>query len=78
MSSIYRREYEAPLEELKMPVYYYGYTNRILVQEGSPESHDVNFFIPAYLILKIKSIQDIDIQKLTGIISSVLIVYVLF
>ncbi len=58
-----------------MPMHYYGYTNRILFQENSSE--DVNYFIPVYLIMKIKSIQDIDIQKLTGTISCVILVNIL-
>jgi hypothetical protein len=58
-----------------MPMHYYGYTNRILLQENSSE--DVNYFIPVYLIMKIKSIQDIDIQKLTGTISCVILVNIL-
>lgn len=73
MSSIYRREYEVPLKELKMPAHYYGYSNRILMQEAKDE---INYFIPVYPILKIKSIQDIDIQKLNGSISCVIIIYV--
>jgi hypothetical protein len=56
-------------------MHYYGYTNRILLQENSSE--DVNYFIPVYLIMKIKSIQDIDIQKLTGTISCVILVNIL-
>lgn len=58
-----------------MPYYYYGFTNRILEQETSVE--DVSFFVPVYAILKIKSLQDIDIQKLSGSISCVLLVSVL-
>lgn len=62
-----------------MPHHYFGYTNRILCQ-NTPSKKDldeINLFIPIYPILKIKSLQDIDVQKLTGSISCVLIINVL-
>jgi hypothetical protein len=57
-----------------MPHQYTGFTNRILVQE--PDAKTINYFIPVYVIIKIKSIQEIDIQKLVGSISCVIIISV--
>lgn len=58
-----RRTYEKSIEDIEMPPHYFGFTNRILSQtEGS----SVHLFVPVYLILRIKSLQGIDVQNLTG------------
>ena len=57
-----------------MPPHYYGFTNRILVQQKDRTS---NLFLPAYVILKIKSLQGIDVKTLTSSINAVIIVNIL-
>jgi hypothetical protein len=71
---IYRRTYERELSSLKMPAHYVGFTNRILSQE---KGNDLNLYIPAYVILKIKSLQEVDVRKLVGEFSAVILVNVL-
>lgn len=71
---IYRRTYERELSSLKMPPHYVGFTNRILSQE---KGETLTLYIPAYVILKIKSLQEVDVRKLVGEISAVILVNVL-
>mgnify|MGYP000486476422 CR=1 FL=1 len=55
-----------------MPVHYFGFTNRIL-QQQMPKNK-VNLFVPVYAIMKVKSIQKIDVHELAGQINTVLII----
>ena len=71
---IYRRTYERELSSLKMPPHYVGFTNRILSQE---KGDTLNLYIPAYVILKIKSLHEVDVSKLVGVVSVVILVNVL-
>ena len=71
----HRREYERPLASLNMPVHYFGFTNRIL-QQQLPKNK-INLFVPVYAIMKVKSIQKIDVHELAGQINTVLIIQVL-
>jgi len=57
-----------------MPSHYVGFTNRILSQE---KGDVLNLFIPVYVILKIKSLQEVDVSKLVGSVSVVILVNVL-
>ena len=58
-----------------MPAHYFGFSNRIL-QQQLPKNQ-VNLFVPVYAILKIKSIQGIDVHNLTGQINTVLLINIL-
>jgi len=58
-----------------MPVHYFGFSNRIL-QQPLPKNQ-INLFVPIYAILKIKSIQAIDVHNLTGQINTVLLINIL-
>ena len=46
-----------------MPFQYCGFTNRILIQDLPDKKNEQyrNYYIPVYVILKIKNIKDIDI-----------------
>jgi hypothetical protein len=45
----------------------------VLVQEGRKS---VNFYVPTFVACKIKSIQDVSVQSLTGNISCCLLIYI--
>jgi hypothetical protein len=62
------------MEGVRMPFHYYGFTNRILAQDVGDTT---NLFVPVYVILKIKSMQSLNVQDLSGSINAVLIVNVL-
>jgi hypothetical protein len=52
-----------------------GFTNQVLYQENKK---CINYYLPVFITNKIKSIQDISVQSLTGNISCALIINVCF
>jgi hypothetical protein len=56
-----------------MPPHYLGFTNRALQQIRPGHTH---LFLPVYLALRIKSLQGVDVQNLSGEINGVIVVWV--
>ena len=69
----HKRRYEEDIEDLEIDQEQLGFSNQVLVQEGRKT---VNFFLPVYITCKIKSIQDVSVQSLTGNISCAMIINV--
>ena len=69
----HKRRYEEEIEDLDIDQEQLGFTNQVLVQDSRKT---VNFFLPVYITCKIKSIQDVSVQSLTGNISCAMIINV--
>ena len=52
-----------------------GFTNQILVEESKKS---IGYYVPVYITCKIKAIQDVSLQALTGNVSCALILNVAY
>ena len=57
-----------------MPPHYLGFTNRIISQNLTEHTH---LFLPVYLSLRIKNLQAVNVQNLSGEINGVIMMWVL-
>lgn len=63
------------MESLGLSQEHLGFTNQVLCQESKKA---VTFYLPVYITNKIKSIQDVSIQSLTGDVSCAIIINIFY
>jgi hypothetical protein len=69
------RKYEPIVDSLGLSQEHLGFTNQVLCQESKKA---VTFYLPVYITNKIKSIQDVSIQSLTGDVSCAIIINIFY